>query len=281
VYRLSLILLAATASAIEPNAKEIIRKSVAVNDADFQALPKYSHVETDVEVKMDSSGNEKSRAQKTYQVIMIGGSTYERMVALNGHPLPPADEQKEEQKLRQEIEKRRSESVSTHGDRIGNFQKSRQSDHLLMQQMVNAFNFTLVGEETINGHAAYVLDAAPNPDYRPINHEAKVLTGMKGRLWVDRAGYHWIKVKAEVIKPVSYALFFAKVAPGTKFEFEQAPVTDKLWLPKRLEQDVNAAVMGMFPIRTRQIETYTNYRPADKALAALGEQPTSLSGDAK
>ena len=40
---------------------------------------------------------------------------------------------------------------------------------------------------------------------------------MKGRLWVDKAGYHWIKVKAEVIKPVSYALFIAKV--GTRNAF--------------------------------------------------------------
>jgi hypothetical protein len=274
VYRLCLILLTASASAIEPNAKEIIRKSVAVNDADFQALPKYSHVESDLEVKLDSSGGEKSRTQKTYKVIMIGGSPYERLVALNGHPLRPADEQKEEQKLRQEIAKRRSESASTHRDRIGKFQKSRQSDHLLMQQMVSAFNFTLVGEDTMNGHAAYVLDATPNPDYHPMNQEAKVLTGMKGRLWVDKAGYHWIKVNAEVIKPVSYALFIAKVGPGTRFEFEQAPVSDKLWLPKRLEQDVNAAVIGMFPIRTREVETYTNYRPADEVLASLGEQPT-------
>lgn len=274
MHRLAFFLLAVTASAIEPNAKEIVKKSVVVNDADFQALPKYSHVETDVEVKIDSSGKQKSQTQKTFQVIMIEGSPYEKMVTLNGHPLSPADQKKEDQKLKQEVAKRRSESSSAHHTRISKFQKERNNDHLLMQQMVDAFNFSLVGEETVNGHPAYVLDAVPRPDYRPINQEAKVLTGMKGRLWVDKAGYHWIKVQAEVIKPVSYGLFIAKVGPGTRFEFEQAPVTDKLWLPKHFEQNVNAAVIGMFPIRTREDETYTNYRLANDSLALLGEPVT-------
>jgi hypothetical protein len=273
VHRLAFILLAVTASAIEPKANEIIKKSVIVNDADFQALSKYSHFESDVEVKLDSAGRQKSKTEKTFQVIMIDGSPYEKLATLNGHPLSPADQRKEEQKLKQEIAKRRSESGPAHHTRISKFQKERNNDHLLMQQMVDAFNFTLIGEETVNGHPAYVLDAVPRPDYRPINQEAKVLTGMKGRLWVDKAGYHWIKVKAEVIKPVSYALFLAKVGPGTRFEFEQAPVTDKLWLPKRFEQDVNAAVIGMFPIRTRTVETYTKYRLADEVLASLGERP--------
>ena len=159
VHRLAFFLLAVTASAIEPNAKEIVKKSVVVNDADFQALPKYSHVETDVEVKIDSSGKQKSQTQKTFQVIMIEGSPYEKMVTLNGHPLSPADQKKEDQKLKQEVAKRRSESSSAHRTRISKFQKERNNDHLLMQQMVDAFNFTLVGEETVNGHAAYVLDA--------------------------------------------------------------------------------------------------------------------------
>jgi hypothetical protein len=274
VQRLALILLASTASAVEPNANEIIRKSVAVNDADFQALPRYSRVETDVELKMDSSGRLKSRTQKTFQLTMIDGSPYEKLLAINGHPLPAADQQKEEQKLRQEIAKRRAESASARRARIAKFQKSRHTDHLLMQQMANAFHFTLVGEDTANGHPAYVLDAVPRPDYHPVNHEAKVLTGMKGRLWVDKAGYHWIKVKAEVIKPVSYALFIAKVGPGTRFEFETAPVTDKLWFPKHFHQDVNADVMGMFFIRTREDETYTNYQLADETLASVGGHAT-------
>ena len=244
---------------------------MAVNDADFQALPKYSHMETDVEVKVDSSGRQKSRTQKTFQVMMMEGSPYEKLTAINGRPLSAAERQKEEQKLKREIEKRRTESAGARRARTAKYEKSRSSDHLLMQQMVDAFQFSMVGEETVDGHPAYVLDAVPRPDYRPVNQEAKVLTGMKGRLWVDKAGYHWIKVKAEVTKPVSYALFIAKVGPGTRFEFEQAPVTDKLWLPKHFQQDVNAAVMGMIPIRTREDETYTKYQLADSALASTGK----------
>jgi hypothetical protein len=36
---------------------------------------------------------------------------------------------------------------------------------------------------------------------------------MKGKLWVDREQYQWVKVEAEVIKPVNFGYFIAKVAP--------------------------------------------------------------------
>ena len=34
-----------------PDAKEILKRSVAVNDADFKALPYYTHLETDTNSK--------------------------------------------------------------------------------------------------------------------------------------------------------------------------------------------------------------------------------------
>lgn len=265
---LAILLFAAAAIAVQPDAKEIVRKSVAVNDADFQAIPKYTHRETDVQTKLDSSGQQTSVSKKTIEVLMIEGSPYEKLLAVNGKPLSAEDQRKEEEKLQKEIAKRRSESASARSARIAKYQKSRRSDHLMMQQMVFAFNFKFVGEDMVNGRPAYVLDAEPRPDYRPLNQEAKVLTGMKGRLWVDKTGYHWMKVKAEVIKPVNYALFIAKVGPGTSFEFEQTPVNANLWLPSRFEQDVNAKILGIKSIRTREQETYTNYQPANKTQAS-------------
>ena len=53
------------------------------------------------------------------------------------------------------------------------------------------------------GAAFGCLMPPPSPDYQPINREAKVLTAMKGRLWIDKREYQWVKVSAEVTRPVS------------------------------------------------------------------------------
>jgi len=125
--------------------------------------------------------------------------------------------------------------------------------------MVSAFEFRYAGEQQVQGADCYVLDAVPNPDYRPPVERARVLTGMKGRLWIDKAHFHWAKVEAEVTKPVEFALFIAKVKPGTRFELDQAPVGD-VWLPKSFTESVNATVLGFYGMHSAEEEHYSDYQ---------------------
>lgn len=237
---------------------EIVHRSIAVNTADWQAQPDYAHRELDLKSKIDSSGQTRTEASKTYEVMMIEGSPYDRLIAIRNEPLSRAQEQEEQMKLKSEMERRQGESARERQARIGKYQSERSEEHMLMQQMVAAFTFRLAGEQQIEGSDCYVLDAIPNPDYRPPVERAKVLTGMKGRLWIDKAHYHWVKVQAEVTSPVAFGLFIAKVKPGTSFELEQAPVGD-VWLPKSFVETVNATVLGFYGMRTREEEHYSDY----------------------
>ena len=246
-----------------PDAREIIRFSCQVNNRDWDALPKYSHRETDISSKVDANGKPKAKSSKTYEVLMVDGSPYQKLIALNGSPLSPQDQQKEEAKVKKEIARRQREPPAERASRIGRYRRERQDEHLLMNEMINAFTYKLNGEDQVDGHPVYVLDATPRPDYHPPNRKAKVLTGMKGRLWVEKQNYHWVKVEAEVTKPVNFDYFIAKVGPGTRFQFEQAPVDGNFWLPKRFIQTVNARILGIKSYRTREEETYSDYRPAN------------------
>jgi len=136
-----------------PDAKDIVSRSVAVNDADWKALPQFSHIEKDVQQKAEG------RTTKSYEVTMIEGSPYQKLIAINDRPLPADERQKEEEKMKKEIEKRQNESSTDRANRIAKYQKERNTDHLLMHEMINAFEFKLAGEDTINGHPVYVLDA--------------------------------------------------------------------------------------------------------------------------
>jgi hypothetical protein len=248
-----------SASQTGANAADIIKKSVAVNTADWKAQPQYSHREDDTKSKIDSSGNARVERSRSYEVVMIEGSPYERLIAINHEPLSQAQQQQEQAKMQREIARRQSESPSDRGARLSKYRSERSEEHLLMQQMVAAFNFTLNGEERVGGTDCYVFNATPNPNYRPPNQRARVLTGMKGRLWIDKAHYHWVKVEAEVTSPVEFGLFLARVKPGTQFELDQAPVGD-IWLPKRFTVTVNASVLGIHSMHTREEEVYSDYQ---------------------
>jgi len=235
------------------NARTIIEQSVAANARDWEAAPQFECFQTT---------REPGQPSKTYHELMILGSPYEELVADNGKPLSQQQQDAEKQKLHDEIARRQEESSSRRSDRIGRYEKDRDRDHLLMQQLSIAFTFTLVGSRTLNGHAVYLLNAVPKPDYQPPNMEAKVLKGMRGRLWIDQKTFQWLRVEAEVVQPVSIEGFLAEVEPGTRFELEKGPVTDGIWLPTHFAMKSDARVLHFFTRRSAEDDRYFNYQKA-------------------
>jgi hypothetical protein len=250
--------------AAPPDPQEIIRKSVAAIKSDWAETPKYSYLERDVESKRHSP-----LMTKTYRVLMIDGSPYNLVTAIEDQPLSPEEKAAEQRKLQKEIEKRQKESERERQRRIAKYQKESDRDHEMLREMVDAFEFHLAGEAEVDGHACWVLDAEPRTEYEPSNHEGRVLKGMNGRLWIDKATDQWVKVHAEVVRPVTFYGFLAKVGPGTEFDLEQTPVADGVWLPKLFNVSVHASALGFLSENSTENETYRDYQPMPQALALL------------
>jgi hypothetical protein len=87
---------------------------------------------------------------------------------------------------------------------------------------------------------------------------------MRGELWVDAEQYQWVKVHAEVVRPVNFGLFFARVKPGTEFTLEQKPLDGKIWLPSHFAMKVNARLL-VFSKDSADDETYSSYYRSETA----------------
>ncbi|HVP45039.1 MAG TPA: hypothetical protein VMT32_00600 [Bryobacteraceae bacterium] len=238
-----------------PDLQAIIQRSVAVYDQDWTASPDYDYFERD----------RTAEGTKTYDVRMVLGSPYYRLVEINGQPLSPADRQREQQKLDDAVARRRSESQSQRARRLAQYEKDRKRDHLLIAQLTAAFDFKLRAEQRIDGHDTYEFQATPRPGYQPPNVEAQALKGMAGRLWIEKQTYHWVKVEASVIHPVSIEGFLARVEPGTRFELENIPVAPGVWLAKHFSMASRSKILFLFAHRTQEDDTYFGYRPASAA----------------
>jgi hypothetical protein len=250
-----------------PDAREIVRRSVAAQTADWNAAPNYSFVERDTVAKHGAA------TSKTYEVLMIEGSQYNKLIAAGGRPLLHGEQADEDRKLQQEIQRRKRESPSARARRVAKYERERQQDHAMMLEMGEGFSFKLAGSEKVDGHDTWVLDATPKPGYQPKTRDTKVLTGMKGKLWVDKEQYHWVKVEAEVFKPVSFYGFLAKVGPGTRFVLENEPVDGGVWLPKHFAVKVNSTTFGFINHDSDNDETYRDYQSNAKALAMAARAP--------
>ena len=256
VLLLSLTAISSWSPGSHPDAQTIIQRSVVANAEDWKAAPQYDYLERD---------QQPDGGTKTYEIIMIEGSPYQRLVEVNGQPLSAELKAQEQKKLDETTEHRRKESASDRSKRIAKYQKERERDRALMDQLTKAFDFSLAGEERVDGHNAYVLNASPRPGYKPPNMETEVLTGMQGKLWVDKKTYQWVKVEAEVIHPVSIAGFLAKVEPGTQFALEKMPVGNGIWLPKHFSMKATAKVLAVFNHNEATDEHYWNYRKSGVA----------------
>lgn len=238
--------------AAQANVADIIRRSADANNRDWAAVPQFDNSERD----RNKDGD------KTYAVTMLYGSPYERLIALDGHDLTPAQKKEEQEKYDKAVAKRQHESQEERSQRIAKYQAQRKRDQTLIQQMTAAFDFHLVGKRRLSGHDVYVLKATPRHGYQPPDRDSKVLTGMDGTLWIDQKTFQWVKVEAHVIHPVKIEGFLAEVQPGTRFELEKRPVSDDIWMASHFSMKSKAKVMFVFQHRGEEDDTYFDYHKA-------------------
>lgn len=239
----------------------IIQRSVEANKRDWQAAPQFDNSERDRTKDGD----------KTYAITILFGSPYQRLIAINGQPLSPAQQRTEEERFAKAKLQRQRESSDERSRRIGKYEADRKRDWVMMEQMTTAFDFHLLGDQTLNGREVYVLKATPRSGYQPPNRDSKVLTGMEGTLWIDHDTFQWVKVEAHVTRPVSIEGFFAEVEPGTQFELEKEPVSEDVWLASHFSMKSSARVMHFFWRRGQEDDTYFDYhRTADASNTESG-----------
>jgi len=142
-------------AAQQPDVKTIIQKSVAANERNFEAAPQFNYKEK------DKVGKE----IKTYQVTMIDGSPYQRLLANDGEPLSKEQAEEELKKEQQTIAERKAQNPQQRRDRIADYEKDRKRDHEMMSQLSEAFDFQLLGKKKIKAFAVWVLKATPRAGY--------------------------------------------------------------------------------------------------------------------
>jgi hypothetical protein len=241
----------------------IIQKSVEANNRDWDADPQFAYTEEDLD----------KGVKKAYDVTNVFGTPYERLVAINGKPLSSSQKAEEQRKYDQMLSGRKSESSDKRAQRIAKFQAERSRDHAMLDELTKALDFHLQGERKLGRYTVYVLNATPRPGYKPPNRDTQVLTGMKGRLWIDKKTYQWVKVEAEVIHPVTIEGFLAQVEPGTRFELEKAPVEGDIWLTTHYSMKASAKVFFLVPHHSQEEDAYSNYhRQTSSAEAARAAQ---------
>jgi hypothetical protein len=220
----------------QANVETIIQRSIEALKRDWATDPQFDYTERDQE----------KGGSKINEVTMLFGSPYQRLITVNGRPLSASEKAEEQKKFEEAVKERRNETPEKRSERIAKFEAERKRDHTMMEQLTTAFDFRLLGNHKLKGHRVCVLGAKPRKDYHPPNRDSQVLTGMEGKLWIDRDSYQWVRVEAYVMHPVRIEGIVAEVEPGTEFELEKMPVSNDVWLTAHFSMRSYAKVMFFF-----------------------------------
>jgi len=266
--------LAASISWAAGDAREIVRRSINLGDQNLQAARNYTFQERVEARTLDGGGRTSKTEIETYDVTLVDGSPYRRLIARGDKPLPAKDERKEAEKLRKIADERRKEKPAERENRLAEYERKRERERANVREVAEAFDFQMAGEDHLEGRDQYVIAATPHPGYTPHSRRTSFFPKVKGKIWIDKQDYHWVKVEAEVIDTISFGAFLVRLAKGSHLEAEQTRVNGEVWLPKRLSAEASARVALVKKFRGRLEITYSDYKKfqTDSRIVSVAEQ---------
>jgi hypothetical protein len=215
------------------DAREIVRKSVALDQANWLRRADYTWVTESRERRFDSRNQVTSEHQEAWDTIVLDGQPYRRMLERDHRPLSPAEQSKEQEKLDRAAAQLQKETPEEKQLRETRSEAARRHERQFLLEIPDAYDFRLEGEEKIDGQDAWIISGTPRPGYHPRSREGAALLKIRGKIWIEKAGYQWVRLEAETTATISFGWFLARLNPGAKLLFEQTRINDEVWLPKR------------------------------------------------
>jgi hypothetical protein len=240
--------------------KEIMRRAVEIDHGNREKIRNYTCQNRQVIKQIGKTGEVKSTEIKTFEINFYFGKEYQRLVQVNDKPLDAKEEKKEEEKLNSFLAKYRDESESDREKRLAKEKKEREEGRLFLKDVVNAYDFRLLGSEKIDGVDAWVIEGTPRSDFHPTQPHSEMLKKIKGKVWIEKSGYNWVKVNAEAVDTISFGLFLFRIHPGSHFSFQQSFVNNEVWVMKRLDIEGGARIALFKNENVQQEDVLSNFR---------------------
>jgi hypothetical protein len=244
----------------EQQMQQLFRVAAEKDEENDKRQRDYTYIERDVDHKLDGNGQTKSTEIKTYDVMEIDGEQVQKLIAKDDKPLDAKNAAKEDAKIQKIIDKRKNESEEARQKREAKEEKDREDGRKFVREVADAYNFTLVGSEKLEGRDDWVIDAEPRPGFVPHMKEAKFLSKFHGRVWIDKDELQLAKMDIQALDTVSIGWVLARLHKGTEVMYEQTRVNDEVWLPIHLTYKLDARLALVKGFKLSGEQSFRDYK---------------------
>jgi hypothetical protein len=257
------------------DAREIVRRAVERDSANTKLARNYTFLQRQDIRELDGAGKIRTQKIETWDITLLEGSPYRRLVARNDQPISADEQRREEERLRRSIDDRRQESEVERQRRMAEWTRRQEKQREPVKELPDAFDFTLTGEDKIEGRTVFVITASPKPGYKPKSTLTAFLSKTNLKLWIDQQDYQGARIEVDVLDTVSLGGVLVRVSKGSRMVIEQSRINNEVWLPKNFSLHAMARLLLLKGLNRDIDVSFSNYKKfqADSRVVALGERP--------
>lgn len=255
------------------SAIDIVRRATTRENDNLALRLQYTYRETANEKRLSKKGEVESDHQTVHEVFYIGGEQYRKLVSKDGRPLSDKDAEREQNKLDKQIEKRKNESPSEATKRQ---EKDLREAREFRDQILEAYDFRIVGEEDVDGRPCYRIHADPKPGFRP-RGDGKILRKIRGDLWIDKDNFKWARVEAESIDTIPGMGGLIRIAKGSTINITQTFVNNEVWFPDRMVVRANAKALLFLSAAIEFEARFSDFRKFTVDSKVVAAEPSAVN----
>jgi hypothetical protein len=190
------------------------------------------------------------------EVVETREGDLELLVAVNGEPLAPDPEKKEEARVHHLVSDRQA---------IQNEHRKQQEDVAqelkLLHMLANAFHYQDAGQDG----KLRKFNFTPNPSFHPPSREGEVFHHMAGSLWLDVEQKRLARMSGTLTSEVNFGWgILGHLAEGGTFIVEQEEVGKGNWELTRLDVNMNGKALFFKTIDVKQNVRNFNFKPVPR-----------------
>ncbi len=194
---------------------------------------------------------------ETWEVSTIAGRQYKRLIARDGHPLSPGEEQAQQKELQAFMDEHASPSARA--ELAQKRQKEREREQRQQAALLHNFHFTLSGSRSTPWGKVWVVHATPIAGANLNDKDARLMSHFAGELWVDASSCHLTRLDLTVLDPIAFGWILGKVDQGGHLLITFAPIDAGNWFPQQFSLQAQGRILFKhLDIRLRN--DYFDYR---------------------
>ena len=216
------------------------------------------HVHMDIQT-LDKQGGVKSTESQDQESLTIDGIRVDKLVAKNGKPLTPEEQQKESERIDKDVA--RAKERRAKAEQKGQPTAENGEAELTLSRILELGAFTNPRRVTFNGRSTILLDYNGDPKAKTHNAFETVFRDLTGTVWIDEADRVLVRGQGHLNRDFKLAGgLFADIRKDTSFDFQAHRLDDGVWLPGNVDADGAARILLLANFHGKMHMTASDYR---------------------